>query len=273
MNRSIRNLIIFVIVTISCGWFAVWINTQIPSPSPQQSLGILIWITAPLITSLLLRGFGKDGWVDFGLRLNLKGNWGWYLLAILIYPVTIIITLSLSTLFGVSSHERSFSDLLPIILFGLAASLVKNIGEEFAWRGYLTPRFKALGLSNFTNHMLTALIWGLWHIPYWIFFLGEETIKSYTNIGMTWFIILGIVGIFPTALVFGELRLKTNSVWAPFIAHNITNAISAQLIIEGFLKFKPNAEFIFSPNTDGIIMMILFWAVGLWMLRKQETIK
>jgi membrane protease YdiL (CAAX protease family) len=273
MSRPVRNIIIFTIVTISCGWFAVWINTQIPSPNPQQSLGILIWIMAPLFTSFLLRGLGKDGWKDFGLGLNLKGNWGWYVLSFLIYPVTIIITLGLSTLFGASSRERSFSDLLPIILLGLTASLVKNIGEEFAWRGYLTPRFKALGLSNFNNHMLTALIWGMCHIPYWIFFLGRNVINSYTNIGMTWFIILGLLGIFPTALVYGELRLKTNSVWPAYIAHNITNAISAQLVIEGFFKFKPNIEFIFSPNLDGIIIMILFWAIGLWMLRKQEMTK
>ena len=270
MNRSIRNLIIFTVVSISCGWLGVWINTQISSPSPQQSLGILIWILAPIITVFLLRGFGKDGWADFGLRLNLKGNWGWYVLSILIYPVTIIITLSLSTLFGTSSQERSFSDLLPIILFGVAASLVKNIGEEFVWRGYLTPRLKALGLSNFNDHMLTALIWGLWHIPYWIFFLGKDVINGYTSIGTTWFIILGFIALFPTSLVFGELRLKTNSVWPAYIAHNITNALSAQLIVEGFFKFKPNAEFIFSPNTDGIIMMILFWALGLWMLGKQK---
>ena len=269
MNRSIRNIIIFVIVTLSCGWLGVWINTQSPSPSPQESLGILIWILAPLFTVFLLRGFGKDGWADFGLRLHLKGNWGWYALAILIYPATIIMTLSLSTLFGASSHEQPLSDLLPIILVGFAASLVKNIAEEFAWRGYLTPRFNALGLSNFNNHMLTALIWGLWHIPYWIFFLGEDVIKSYTSIGTPWFIVLGFVALFPTALVFGELRLKTNSLWPAFIAHNITNAISAQLIIEGFVKFKPNTDFIFSPNTDGIVMMILFWAVGLWMLKRR----
>lgn len=125
----------------------MWINTQVPSPSPQQSLGLLIWISAPLLTSLLLCGFGKDGWSDFGLRLNLNENWGWYALALLIYPISIILTLSLSTLFGASSHERSYSDLLPILLFGLAASLIKNTCEEFAWRGYLTPRFKALGLS------------------------------------------------------------------------------------------------------------------------------
>ncbi len=29
MNKSIRNLIIFVFVTVSCGWLGMWINTQI----------------------------------------------------------------------------------------------------------------------------------------------------------------------------------------------------------------------------------------------------
>ncbi|WKZ35617.1 MAG: CPBP family intramembrane metalloprotease [Anaerolineales bacterium] len=268
MNHSIRNLIIFIMVVILCGWIGVWLNTQIPSPSPQESLGLLIFILAPLLTVFLLRGFGGDGWADFGLRLNLKGNWGWYALAVLIYPVTIILTFSLSLLSGASIPERSLSDLLPIFLFGIAASLVKNIGEEFAWRGYLTPRFKAIGLSDFNNHMLTGLIWGVWHIPYWIFLLGSDIIGSYTSIGMTGFIVLGLVGIFPTALVLGELRLKTDSLWPSFIAHNITNALSAPLILEGFIKFKPGMEFIFSPNTDGVIMIALFWAIGLWMLRR-----
>jgi hypothetical protein len=48
------------------------------------------------------------------------------------------------------------------------------------------------------------------------------------------------------------------------------NTIGAQLIAEGFVKFKPNAEFIFSPGNEGIIMMALFWAIGLWMMRKQS---
>jgi len=271
MNKSVRNIIIFTFVSVTCGWFGVWVNTQIPSPSPQQSLGILIWILAPLVTGLLLRGFGKDGWADFGVKLNLRGNGLWYALSILIYPITILLTVLLGTATGALSTHRTFPELLPIIGFGLAASLVKNIGEEFAWRGYLTPRFKALGLNNFSNHMLTALIWGLWHIPYWIFFLGRDVINSYTSIGMTWFVILGFVALFPTALVFGELRLKTNSLWPAYIAHNITNAISAQLIIEGFIKFKPNMDFIFSPSPDGVIVMIFFWVIGLWMLKKKDA--
>ena len=268
MDKTLRNLIVFSIIAVTSGWIGLWLNTQIPSPSPQQSLGMLFWLMAPFLTVFVLRGFGKDGWADFGLKLNLRGNGFWYALSILIYPTTIILTLVLGAATGALSLERALPDLLPIALIGFAASLVKNIGEEFMWRGYLTPRFQALGLNNFTNHMLTALIWGLWHVPYWLFFLGIDGISSYTSLGMTWFIVLGFIGLFPTSLVFGELRLKTGSIWPAYLAHNITNAISAQLVIEGFVKFSPNAELIFSPNLDGILMIALFWGIGLWMLRK-----
>ncbi|MFZ5858632.1 MAG: CPBP family intramembrane glutamic endopeptidase [Chloroflexota bacterium] len=271
MNKTLRNLIIFSIIAISIGWIAAWVNTQIPSPSPQQSLGLLLWLIIPFLAVFLLRGLGGDGWADFGLGLNLRGNGLWYALSILIYPLTIFLTLGLGAATGALSIVRPLPELLPIAILGFAMSLVKNIGEEFMWRGYLTPRFKALGLGNFTNHMLTALIWGLWHIPYWLFFLGSDLINSYTSLGMTWFIILGFIGIFPTSLVLGELRLKTGSVWPAYIAHNITNALSAQLILEGFVKFKPGAELIFSPNLDALLMMALFWAIGFWMLRKQNA--
>jgi membrane protease YdiL (CAAX protease family) len=275
MNKSttLRNLIIFSIVALSAGWLGAWVNTVIPSPSPQESLGILIFLLLPFLTVFLLRGFGGDGWKDFGLRLNLKGNWGWYLLALLMYPASILLTLGLGTVFGTVSFEglrsQGFGALLTVLGIGFVGSLLKNIGEEFAWRGYLTPRFKALGLGNFTNHMLTAVIWGLWHVPYWLFLLGPDIINEYSRLGVTGFIVLGLVGIFPTALIYGELRLKTDSLWPAFLAHNIINAISPQLILMGFVKIGANAELFLSPGLDGLLVMALSWIVGLWMLRRK----
>jgi membrane protease YdiL (CAAX protease family) len=268
MNRSLRNILIFALVTVSIGWIGAWINTQIESPSPQQSLGLLIWIFVPMLTGFLLRGFGGDGWADFGFRFNFRGNGSWYALSILLYPLGILITLGLGVVLGFVSFGRSLADLPGIFIVGLLGALIKNIGEEYAWRGYLTPRFKALGVSDLKNHILTALIWGAWHIPYWIFFLGSAIIDQYSNLGMMWFIVIGIIGIFPTALVLGELRLKTGSVLPAYLAHNITNALSAQLILEGFVKFKPGAQLIFSPNVDGLVMLALFWGIGLWMMKR-----
>jgi len=276
MNKStiIRNLIIFTIISLSAGWIGAWVNTVVPSPSPQESLGILIFIMLPFLAVFLLRGFGKDGWKDFGLRLNLKGNWGWYILALFMYPVVTILTLGLGAVFGSVSFEglrsQGFGVLISVIGLGFAMSLMKNIGEEFAWRGYLTPRFKALGLDNFANHMLTGVIWGLWHIPYWLFMLGPAIINEYSSLGVTGFIVMGLLGIFPTALVYGELRLKTDSLWPAFLAHNVTNAMSAQLVMEGFVHLKPNAELFFTPGLDGLLMIAFSWILGIWMLRKKQ---
>ena len=276
MSKStiIRNLVIFTIIALSAGWLGAWVNTAVPSPSPQQSLGILIFIMLPFLAVFLLRGFGKDGWKDFGLRLNLKGNWGWYLLALLMYPAATLLTLGLGAVFGSVSFEglrtQGFGALLSVIGLGFAMSLMKNIGEEFAWRGYLTPRFKALGLGNFANHMLTGAIWGLWHIPYWLFMLGPAIINEYSSLGVTGFIVMGLLGIFPTALVYGELRLKTDSLWPAFLAHNVANAMSAQLVMEGFVTLKPNTELFFSPGLDGLLMIAFSWILGIWMLQKKQ---
>ena len=274
MNKPVTgNLIIFTIVAVSAGWIGAWVNTVIPSPSPQESLGILIFLFLPFVTVFLLRGFGKDGWKDFGLKLNLKGNWVWYLLALLAYPAAIIRTLGLGTVFDVISfeglREQGFGTLLAVIGLGFAGSLLKNIAEEFSWRGYLTPRLKALGLSNFANHILTGVIWGLWHVPYWLFLIGPDIINEYSNLGMTGFIVIGLIGIFPAALFYGELRLKTGSLWPAFLAHTVINAIIPQLVMAGFVEIESSAELFLSPGLDGVLVMIIFWILGVWMLRKK----
>jgi membrane protease YdiL (CAAX protease family) len=278
MNKSsiVRNLIIFAVVIIASGWLYNGLNQLVPSPSPQESLGLLLWILTPLITVLLLRSLGKDGWADFGLGLKLKGNWGWYALALLVYPLATVVILGLGALFGQVSLAglagQGFRALAQVVAIGFVGSIIKNICEEFAWRGYLTPRFKALGLPDLTNHLLTGVIWGLWHIPYWLYFLGPDIIKSVTSLNMAWFILLALAGIFPTALVYGELRLKTGSVWPAWLAHNVVNALGAQLMLSGFIKLNnPVAEVLFDPGPGGLIMIAIFWALGLWMLRKTRA--
>jgi membrane protease YdiL (CAAX protease family) len=224
-----------------------------------------------MLTGFLLRGFGGDGWADSGFKLNLRGNGFWYAFSMLLYPVTILFAVGIGALFGFVTFTRSLADLPAIFAMGIAVSLVKNIGEEYAWRGYLTPQLMKLGVGNLSTHVVTALVWGVWHIPYWMFFLGSGIIQQYTSLGMTWFIVLGFIGLFPTSLVYGELRLKTGSVFPAYIAHNMTNALSAQLILDGFIKIKPGAELFFSPNVDGLLMMLLFWGSGLWMLQHKKS--
>ena len=60
-KRTTRNLAIFTFLVITVGWFGLWLNVLMGSPSPQESLGMLIWLVTPLVASLLLRAFAGDG--------------------------------------------------------------------------------------------------------------------------------------------------------------------------------------------------------------------
>jgi hypothetical protein len=103
-----------------------------------------------------------------------------------------------------------------------------------------------------------------------LFLLGPDIINEYSSLGLAGFILMALVGIFPTALFLGELRLKTDSLWPAFLAHNVLNAINAPLVLGGFARLDPNTGLIFSPGNEGLIMMVIFWALGLWMLRKRN---
>jgi membrane protease YdiL (CAAX protease family) len=110
----------------------------------MQSLGVLIWLISPLTANLLLRSLGKEGWKDFGIAPNLKSGWRWYLAALLIIPVISLIMIGLGVLAGVTDttgfSKQGMSALISLLGLGIAGNLVKNLFEEFAWRGYLTPR-------------------------------------------------------------------------------------------------------------------------------------
>ena len=169
--RTLRNLIIFTVVVLASGWLGYGLDRAMNNP-PDQPLGMLLWLVLPLLTVLLLRAFGGDGWRDFGLRPNLAGNLPWYAASLLIYPVSAGVVLGLGALLGlVSAPNFSLGLLLSVFAGGLLGSLFKNIFEEFAWRGYLAPKAHTLGLNAYVEHALVGLIWGARHIPYLLFLM------------------------------------------------------------------------------------------------------
>jgi membrane protease YdiL (CAAX protease family) len=140
-----------------------------------------------------------------------------------------------------------------------AASFVKNIFEEFAWRGYLTARFDALGLNPFLNHLLTGLIWAGWHVPYWLFIVD---VQAFTSLDTATFIVVGMLTLSVTAITYGELRLLSQSVWPAVILHSVANAITATLLLDGFVELQGALGVVFSPGNDGILHSVLFALIG-----------
>ncbi len=270
MNKVIRNIIIIALFTVGGGWLGIWLNNITGNTMPpMQSLGALVWLTTPALSGIFLRAFGGDGWKDSGFGLNLLSGWKWYLVAILVYPLASLLTFGLAALFGIASADgfaaQGFAAYLSVAGTMFVGSLMKNIFEEFAWRGYLTPRLEAAKTHPMLNHFIVSILWMTWHLPYYYYYLDRAVLNSAITTSIPVFLIAGYIVMFPTAILFGELRLLSKSVWPVFILHNVINALSMPLLINGFIKLNGPLGFIFTPTNEGVITAILFGAAG-WML-------
>jgi membrane protease YdiL (CAAX protease family) len=279
MNK-IRNIIIFSLFTIGGGWLGIWLNHITGSTQPpMQSLGVLVWLMSPALSGFLLRTFGGDGWKDSGFGLNLPSGWKWYIVAILVYPLAALLSFGVAALFGFISTDgfaaQGFGAYLSIAGMMFVGSLMKNFFEEFAWRSYLTPRLEAAKVHPMLNHFITGVLWWSWHLPYYYYFLDRTVLKSALITSIPVFLIIGFVVMFPTAILFGELRLISKSTWTIFLLHNMINAFSMPLIMNGFIKVNGAMGAIFTPTNEGILTSLLMGAVGLLLYQrrtKQQTI-
>ncbi len=211
--------------------------------------------------------------MDAGFGLHLRSGWKWYLLAILVYPLASLLTFGLGALFGITSAEglitQGFSAYISAASIIFVGSLMKNFFEEFAWRSYLTPRLEATGVHPLLNHVIVGILWMSWHLPYYYYYLDRTVLESSITTSMPVFITLGFLVMIPTAMLFGEIRLNSKSTWAAFVLHQVVNAISMPLLINGFIKVQGPLAAVFTPTNEGVIVSLLFGITG-WLLMKKR---
>jgi membrane protease YdiL (CAAX protease family) len=268
MTHTRRNLIIFSLVALGSGYVGAFVNRLNPPANTMESAGVLIWLSSPFLAVLLLRSLGKDGWRDFGLGLNLKKGWVWYLVGFGIPFLATAFALVFGAIFGTLSFSAvPGSGLRAMITLGVAsfgAAMVKNIFEEFSWRGYLTPRFEAIGLHPFINSLLTGIIWAGWHIPYYLFFLPAAELARFTGLSVPELIGLAFVTLPLQSLAYGELRLLSGSTWTTWLLHTVANALSATVVTAGWIALQNSLiGNLLSPGNEGIIYSVVMALIGL----------
>jgi membrane protease YdiL (CAAX protease family) len=267
-KRTKRNLVIFTLAVLGLSILA-WIIepfTVPPNAAPGTAgLGQLLWIISPLLVMVLLRTFGGDGWADFGLRPRFKGNGFWWLASIFIFPVVILLIVLIGSITGGIDLDTNLLASAPAALTTLLISaLVKNIFEEFAWRGYLAPRMYSLNKNIWLSHIVVGLVWGAWHLPF-AFALWPYLTPAMLPV----FVPLLLIGTVSQSIVYGEIRLATNSVLPAWIMHSIGNAVGNFLILSEALKLQSGQELIFTPGAEGIVSIILMFAIGFWLHRRR----
>lgn len=270
-SGALRNVAVFAVLAVSAGWIGHWLDL-VTGGTVSEGPGQLLWIVLPVVTGLLLRRAGGDGWRDSGFRLFFAVKVKWYLFALLCYPVFTLITVFAGMVTGLMQVvvANPFS-LVRLVAIALFPAFIKNLFEEFAWRGYLTPRLAAAGVPDEANHVLTGLVWAAWHVPYYLFFLDRATFALIAEHGQPLFFVMMVAGVVSLAFVYGELRLLTGSVWPLVVLHTVGNALTGTLLLNGVLRMEPMADLWVSPMPGSVLGMVINLMIWLGLSHYRRT--
>lgn len=263
---TVRNLTIFTIVVLLSGWIGQALNVLMDT-STEEGLGMLLWLVAPLLATLCLRAFAGDGWYDTGIKPLFRGNVKWYVLSLLVFPVLTLSNIVIGNIFGwITFSGFNVSQFLQIFALALIPNFLKNIPEEFVWRGYLTPKLASLKINDFSLYLIVGSIWGAWHIPYYLYFVDSETMKGYTSVSLEVFTPISIVAIIAWTIVFVEIWFLTKSIWPAVLMHMVEDAFITSLLLDSSFQISGGKDLLIHPVV-GIISIMLFTVVGLSLRR------
>lgn len=261
-------IVIFSVVALASGWIGYLIDILLPEQPDAQTLGMGIWLVLPFLCGIIIRLVRKD-WKDFGIKPNLKGNIKWYSLAIFVFPAFMLIFTLIAWIFGlVSFSSFSMSSFMPVIASMFVGLFIKNIFEDFAWQGYMTPKLVAAKVSDFKLYLIVGLVWAFWHAPYYLYFLPDSFYSS-TSARLVDVFITSPVVITIWAVLFIEITRITRSVWPAVLMHTVEDAIPNYFIFEEkIITFVGAGDILFNP-LRGILPLAAILALGLWIRKKR----
>jgi len=254
-RQSIRNIIIFIILVNGLAWLGPVLGGDPTTPG----LGFLVWATAPIVSALVIKLLLRDK-VSLGFKPAFRGNGRWYALSVFAFPVTIAVVLALGLLLGASTISSFTVPAFVKAMIPLAVTyFIFALFEEVGWRGYLAP--KVYGLSDgLLGHALVGVVWASWHFPY----LRE--LWAHTSEGLVTLLPRFILGTIVFAVVYGEIRIRTGSVWPAVLMHWMGNTLANTLLTgvagEGFVSFVQGKEWLGSFGVEGLLVIAVFALLG-----------
>lgn len=272
MNEKVSKrdkimLAVFLFVTITAGSFGYFLDQLLTEQPEGNSLGMGLWLVLPFSTGVVLQMINKD-WSRIGVRPNFKNNFKWYTIAFMIFPCITLVSVILAGISGgLIVREIEINALFGLMLTTFIANFIKNIFEEFAWRGYLLLNLQKLGMNDWYLYLTNGFIWGMWHITYYMFFLPDE---YFTEISRPMMVIVGTVLMIFWTPMFVEIRRLTNSVWPCVILHSMEDAVPTMLFVTANVFQIEERYSVMLDPIYGIVPTALVLFVGLG-LRKYRV--
>lgn len=280
MMRARINFAIFAAVTVGSGWLGVAVDRAggldlangVALSNSSGTTGLAIFILLPALTAVVLYLVSRDGAGPLGFTLRFKHRAKWFAGAAAFYPLLTAICLGAGAVVGAVTLTGSPAVGKPTLVAAFATifviQLVKNLFEEFIFRGYGTRTAVAMGLrGTLTPHLLVGVVWALWHLPLYLVWTSRSDLRLISTLPLLAYLPMLIVGVTATSLVYGQMRISTGSIWPGVLLHSMCNAIATPLLVNGHVAFAGHSDAVFSPVPSSIIAMVLFAVAGLALIR------
>jgi len=225
-------------LTVFAFTWLFWIPAAFVSADLAMTL-MLMGLLVPPITAFVFVRTSKSEALKKDYRQKLVGLFRVkplvVIIAILVFFLVICASILLSTLFGESLNQFSFTD----FSFGAnAASALLTITlaacfEELGWRGYAEDSI-ANYCSWFKESVIFGLVWALWHLP--LFFIADT--YHYNILQQSpWFALNFFVSIMPLGFIVTWVYVKNNrSIFATIIFHFFVNFLQEKIAMTQVTK-------------------------------------
>ncbi|WP_455188656.1 CPBP family glutamic-type intramembrane protease [Actinomyces naeslundii] len=259
------RLVVFSVVVLGSGWIGLLVDDALGTAHSMKGQGSLVWIMTPLLVGAVL------ALSDPSLRRSYVASWlpgrlRAYGVALAIFPLSFVVAIAVGWAAGVLS-PGGLGAFGSAVAVNVLPTVLKNIAEEGAWRGYLTPGLLRRRLPDPAVWLVVGVVWGAWHLPYYLWFLDESLIRSVYDVPPIIFALIAVPVTICWVPLFTELRILSGSIWPGLIAHSIANLSHTPLTLGG-LPIKPGWGLLVSPMV-GIIpnAIVLAAGLGLWARR------
>ena len=258
-----KGIAVYVLISFGLAWllWEIALILGLPAHSPFFQLVVLPGTLSPAIAAFVVRKWvTREGFADAGLNPILS-RWRYYLVGLLLPLLVVAIIIILSIALGMNDPSFSigvFPTIAASATIGVLISMFFHLGQEFGWRGYLQLRL--FPHQPVLAATATGIIWSLWH--YLPINLSNYQFSDQSVLGMlvntTTFVLLSII--------FGWLRVKAGSIWAPSLAHAATNTVGSPLAYSIFAD-GPNWIFV---SSVGILAWIPLGILCVWIVVKGQ---
>ena len=179
--------------------------------------------------------------------IQLRGVWGWSLLALVLFPALLLVSYSINSLLNrqpIPSYQ--FPDIslaligLVIVKFLYQLFFFNATGEETGWRGFAMPRLQAR-----TSPLIAALVIAFFWVP-WHFFAWQAEGKQVST--LQYWIEMYIGHILLSVLIVWICNRANGSILVAGIAHAAMNTVQA---------FAPFGNMLFLVLSVAALVMIL----------------